>query len=244
MLPGIAAGLLRRARSTARVPGYVKAWYKDIGAQVKKGDLSSPPLIHPELDQQISPGAGRSGRRACRREQLVRHHGAALEQPAAAGCRVQAGCRGEKPGSGRQGRCGQGGAGKSGPHELAMKGFSRSIVAPFDGVVTKPHRRYRRSWSMPGQPPAAIRLFTVADMHALRVYVDVPQILFRPDRAGHEAFRSAVPEYPGRSFSRETGSRTSNAIGARNARACRWNSRPTISARACLSPGAFAQVSA
>src|SRR6202034_1127509 len=40
------------AQLYSRVPGYVHAWYKDIGARVKKGDVLA--LIDtPELDQQI-----------------------------------------------------------------------------------------------------------------------------------------------------------------------------------------------
>ena len=36
----------------ARTTGYVKAWYKDIGAHVKKGDLLAV-IETPELDQQL-----------------------------------------------------------------------------------------------------------------------------------------------------------------------------------------------
>src|ERR1700749_3801903 len=52
------------AQLYSRVPGYVHAWYKDIGAHVRKGDLLA--LIDtPELDQQIAQaradlGAGQS----------------------------------------------------------------------------------------------------------------------------------------------------------------------------------------
>jgi len=41
------------ARLYSRVPGYVHAWYKDIGARVKKGDVLAS-IDTPELDQQIS----------------------------------------------------------------------------------------------------------------------------------------------------------------------------------------------
>ena len=41
------------AQLYSRVPGYVHAWYKDIGAHVKKGDLLAT-IDTPELDQQIT----------------------------------------------------------------------------------------------------------------------------------------------------------------------------------------------
>src|SRR6202034_4447889 len=41
------------AQLYSRVPGYVHAWNKDIGAHVKKGDLLAI-IDTPELDQQIS----------------------------------------------------------------------------------------------------------------------------------------------------------------------------------------------
>ena len=40
------------ARIYARVPGYVRQWYKDIGAVVHRGDVLAD-IDTPELDQQI-----------------------------------------------------------------------------------------------------------------------------------------------------------------------------------------------
>jgi multidrug efflux pump subunit AcrA (membrane-fusion protein) len=52
VLPG-ALQAFYDAQIYSRVPGYVHAWYKDIGAHVKKGDLLAT-IDTPELDQQIS----------------------------------------------------------------------------------------------------------------------------------------------------------------------------------------------
>jgi RND family efflux transporter MFP subunit len=81
---------------------------------------------------------------------------------------------------------------------LAMKGFAR-IVAPFDGVVT---RRTADVGALVNAGPSSSGepLFAVADMHALRVYVDVPQSYSAQVVPGMTVSLS-VPEYPGRSFS-------------------------------------------
>ena len=78
-----------------------------------------------------------------------------------------------------------------------MKGFAR-ITAPFDGVVT---RRTADIGALVNGGPAANGepLFSVADMHALRLYVNVPQSYSAQIVPGMTVSLS-VPEYPGRNF--------------------------------------------
>ena len=71
----------------SRVPGYVHAWYQDIGAHVKKDELLAT-IDTPELDQQI--GQARADLSAAvGGPETVRRHRRALGKPAAAGCRLQ-----------------------------------------------------------------------------------------------------------------------------------------------------------
>ena len=90
MLPGTLQAFYD-AKLYSRVPGYVQAWYKDIGAQVKKGDVLAT-IDTPELDQQITQ-AGPISAPPVAAQKLSGHDGEALGEPAAAGCGVQAGCR-------------------------------------------------------------------------------------------------------------------------------------------------------
>jgi RND family efflux transporter MFP subunit len=94
---------------------------------------------------------------------------------------------------------------------LAMKGFAR-IIAPFDGVVTQ---RTADIGQLVTTTSSGDPLFTMADMHAIRVYVNVPQAYSAQIVPGMTVSLS-VPEYPGRSFpARLVG--TSGAISSQNA---------------------------
>lgn len=216
----------------ARVPGYVKAWYKDIGAQVKKGDLLAT-IDTPELDQQIAQaradlGAARSAQQLS--ATTAQRWNSLLPLDAVSKQDVE-----EK----NQDLAGKAGAAKAAQANLdrmlAMKAFAR-IVAPFDGVVT---RRTADIGQLVSAASSGDPLFTVADMHALRVYVDVPQSYSAQIVPGMKVSLS-LPEYPGRSFPAKLAS-TSNAIGARNA-----SLQVEFAAdnpQGLLKPGAFAQVS-
>jgi multidrug efflux system membrane fusion protein len=197
------------AQLYARVPGYVHAWYKDIGARVKKGDVLA--LIDtPELDQQISQaradlGAAQSAQKlsavTAERWNSLLPLDAVSKQDAE-----------EKTND----LASKAGATKSAQANLdrllAMKGFAQ-IVAPFDGTVTK---RSIDIGALVSAGPATNGdpLFAVSDVHALRVYVDVPQSYSAQIAPGMHVSLT-VPEYPGKSFSAKLLS-TSNAISTQS----------------------------
>jgi RND family efflux transporter MFP subunit len=89
-----------------------------------------------------------------------------------------------------------------------MKAFAQ-IVAPFDGVVTK---RTTDIGALVNAGPASSGnpLFAVSDVHALRLYVNVPQSYSAQIIPGMTASLT-VPEYPDKTFSAKLLS-TSNAI--------------------------------
>ena len=71
-------------------------------------------------------------------------------------------------------------------------------MAPFDGVVTARNvdvGSLVRADGGPNTPP----LFTVADVHEMRIYVPVPENYVAGLEPGTKATLE-VPEYPGRSF--------------------------------------------
>ena len=223
------------AQLYSRVPGYVHAWYKDIGAHVKKGDVLA--LIDtPELDQQITQARADLGAAAVGAETVGRHR-PALEQPVAAGCGVQAGCRGKRttilPARPAPTKAAQANLDRL----LAMKEFA-SITAPFDGVVTK---RTADIGALVSAGPASNGdpLFAVADIHALRVYVNVPQSYSAQIVPGMTVSLT-VPEYPGKTFPAKLVS-TSNAISAQSSTLL--VEFEADNAGGLLKPGDYAQVS-
>jgi RND family efflux transporter MFP subunit len=197
------------AQIYSRVPGYVKAWNKDIGAQVKKGDVLAI-IDTPELDQQISQARADLGA-AQSNEKLS---AATAERwnsllPLDAVSKQDAEDKNADLAS-------KAGAAKGAQAHLdqlqAMKSFAQ-IVAPFDGVVT---RRTADIGALVNAGPAADGdpLFAVADTHLLRVYVDVPQS-YSAQIASGMTVSLTVPEYPGRSFPAKLVS-TSDAISAQS----------------------------
>ncbi|HEX4270493.1 MAG TPA: efflux RND transporter periplasmic adaptor subunit [Rhizomicrobium sp.] len=222
------------ARLYSRVPGYVKFWYKDIGARVKKGDLLAI-IDTPELDQQISQARADLGAAAAA-EKLSATTAGRWESllPLDAVSRQDVEEKQENLAS----KAGAAKAAKANLDRLqAMKDFAR-ITAPFDGVVT---RRSADIGALVNAGPAANGdpLFAVADIHALRVYVDVPQSYSAQIVPGITVSLT-VPEYPGKDFAATLVS-TSNAISTQSSTLLVEFSADNR--EGLLKPGDFAQVS-
>jgi len=217
----------------ARVPGYLQIWYKDIGAKVRKGDVLGI-IDTPELDQQIEQA----------KAQLV--NAQAAEQLAKSTAdrwtsllKLDAVSKQEEEDKTADLAVKQADvtAAQANLERLqALKGFAR-ITAPFDGVVTS------RSVDIgalinAGAGSDGTPLFTVQDVHQMRVYVDVPQNYSAEIRPGLTASLT-VPEYPGRVFSATLDS-TSRAInGKSNALLVELLANNTDGA---LKPGEYARV--
>jgi RND family efflux transporter MFP subunit len=222
------------AQLYSRVPGYVHAWYKDIGAHVKKGDVLA--LVDtPELDQQISQAradlsAAQSAERlsavtAERWNRLLSLDAVAKQDADEKNADLASKVSATKAAQANLDQF------------LAMKGFAK-IIAPFDGIVTK---RTIDVGALVSAGPAANGnpLFVVSDVHALRVYVDVPQSLSAQIVPGMSVTLT-VPEYPGRSFPARLIS-TSNAISTQSSTLLvefEVDNTPGL-----LKPGDYAQVS-
>jgi multidrug efflux system membrane fusion protein len=219
------------AKLYARVPGYVKGWYKDIGAHVKQGELLAV-IDTPELDQQIAQaradlGAAQSAAKLS--SVTAQRWNSLLPLDAVSKQDVE-----EK----NQDLASKAGAAKAQQANLdrllAMKSFAR-ITAPFDGVVT---RRTADIGQLVSTASNGDPLFTVADMHALRVYVNVPQSYSAQIVPGMTVSLS-LPEYPGRTFAAKLLS-TSDAISSQNASLQVEFAADNPSG--LLKPGAFVQV--
>lgn len=222
------------AQIYSRVPGYVHAWYKDIGARVKKGELLAT-IDTPELDQQISQARADVGA-AVAAQKLS---GTTAERwasllPLDAVSKQDAEEKEEDLAS-------KTGAVKAAQANLdrllAMKDFAR-IVAPFDGVVTK---RTADIGALVNGGPASNGnpLFAVSDIEHLRAYVNVPQS-YSAEIVPGMTVSLTVPEYPDKSFSAKLLS-TSNAISEQSSTLL--VELEVDNGNGLLKPGDYAQVS-
>src|SRR5215467_13875407 len=153
----------------ARTSGYLKTWYTDIGAAVRKGQLLAE-IETPEVDQQLRQaeadlGTARANYELARTTN-ERWQGLLATQSVS-----------QQDADQRAGDAAAKAAAKqSAAANLArleqLESFKR-VLAPFDGVVTQRNTDVGALISA-GQT-AGSALFRVADTHRLRVYVAVPQ---------------------------------------------------------------------
>ena len=190
----------------ARVSGYLKKWYVDIGTPVKAGQLLAE-LETPDLDGQVAQGKADLGTAianqklsavTAERWDALLKQGAVARQDAdakdsdlAAKTAMVASARANLD------------------HLMAMESFKR-LVAPFDGVVTT--RSVDVGALVLVGTPGATPLFTVSDQNRLRIYVRVPQTDAGAVQPGMKA-AFTVPEMPGRDFT-ATLAASANAVAS------------------------------
>jgi RND family efflux transporter MFP subunit len=192
ILPGHLSAFVN-APIYARVPGYLHAWYADIGAHVKAGQLLG--LIDtPDLDQQLLQ-AKADLQNAQANETLAastaKRWTTMLKQDS-----VSQQSTDEKTGD-LAAKQAEVAAAQANVNRLeAMESFKR-ITAPFDGIVTARKTDIGALIDAGGGQGNA--LFTVSDAKQLRVYVNVPQSDAAAIQPGMTATLT-VPERPGMTF--------------------------------------------
>ena len=188
----------------ARVSGYVKMWYQDIGARVKAGQLLAE-IDAPDLDQQLAQAKGNlaiakaNGELAlltARRWQALRATDAVSQQTAD-----------EKTGDAAAKHAAVLAAEAEVRRLIALESFKR-ITAPFDGVVTA--RKTDVGALINAGSGSGPELFRVADLHAVRVYVRVPQT-FAPELRVGMAATLHLPQHPKLSYTAKVAT-TANAV--------------------------------
>ncbi len=192
VLPGHLSAFVN-APIYARVPGYLHAWYADIGTHVKAGQLLG--LIDtPDLDQQLLQ-AKADLQNAQANEQLAastaKRWTAMLKQDS-----VSQQDTDEKT-SDLTAKQATVAAAQANVNRLeALESFKR-ITAPFDGIVTA--RKTDIGALIDAGGGVGNALFTVSDAKQLRVYVNVPQSDAAAIQSGMTATLT-VPERPGIKF--------------------------------------------
>lgn len=233
----------------ARVSGYLKNWYFDYGAHVKKGELLAE-IDAPDLDAQYAAAQAtltsakalvnvREAEKAFaettyarwrdspqgvvsvqERESKKADYGTAVANLNAAQANVSA-AQGEVD------------------RLAALESFKR-ILVPFDGVVTARETDIGAlinagSGVGGGTGP---ELFRVADVHEMRIFVQVPQQMSAGIRNGLNA-RLYLPQHPDKTF---------EAVVATTSEAIRTASRTLVvelyadNPDGLLQPGAYAEV--
>ena len=182
----------------AQVSGYVKMWYKDYGAQVKKGDILAE-INAPALDAQYAQAkADLDSERAryaladitAKRWVALRPNQAVSEQSISV---KVAEAKAE--------------AAKVKAAEQNVRNYEalirfKTIVAPYDGVVTVRNINvgdYVNKEGTISTPGSISNLFTVADVSMMRLFVSVPES-FGPFLTPGLTADVTVPQLPDRHF--------------------------------------------
>jgi RND family efflux transporter MFP subunit len=176
----------------AQVSGYVRKWYFDIGAHVKKGQLLA------ELDTPNLAGQSEQARANLVNAQAAQKLSAATARRFDAlftqGA-VSSQDKDEKDAD-LAAKNAAVAAAQASLYSVASQENFRRLLVPFDGVVTS---RAVDVGALVTVGNNATPLFTVSDQGKLRIYVRVPQNYapyIRPDMT----VSFTVPQYPGRTF--------------------------------------------
>ncbi len=189
----------------ARVSGYLKKWYVDIGTPVKSGQVLAD-IDTPDLDQQVLQA--RADLATAEANQRLSATTAERWKGLLAADAVSKQEADEKQGDFAAKTSLVNAARANLNRLLALESFKK-ITAPFAGVVTT--RSTDIGQLIAAGAPNDPALFTVADQHKLRVYVRAPQAYSSMIQKGLAADLT-VPEYPGQTFKAEVAGQ-SNAVG-------------------------------
>lgn len=183
----------------AQVSGYVKMWNKDYGALVKKGDtlaeINAPGLdaqyAQTKADLQVTQAKyGLATITADRWRSMGKSQAVSGQSVSVQNANEQSA------------RAALEAAQHNVDHYDALERF-KTIVAPFDGVVTARNISVGDYVGAGGgnlnANGTAGELFTVADTHEMRLFVSVPEVLSYVLKPGLKA-RVTVPQYPNQVF--------------------------------------------
>lgn len=203
VLPGTVQAYIE-APIYARTSGYLKDWRTDIGAQVTKGQLLGE-IETPEVDQQLSQAqadlATARANESLSNSTNVRWQGLLATES------VSKQDADEKAGDAAAKKAAADSAAANVSRLRDLESFKR-VVAPFSGVITA--RNTDIGALINAGQSAGTELFRIADVHKLRIYVQVPEAYAAVTSPGLEA-ELRFAEQPRKTYAAKT-ARTSNAL--------------------------------
>lgn len=191
----------------ARTSGYLKRWYHDLGAHVRRGELLAE-IEAPEIDKQLQQA--RADLEAARATSRLAETTAARWQVLLQTDAVSKQETDEKLGDLSAKKANLESM-ASGVRRLEDLQSFQKVYAPFDGVITA-RKTDVGALIDAGAATASKELFHLAAVQRLRVFVAVPEAYAHAARPGMTATLTG-DEYQGRTF-QGTLVRTSNAIDA------------------------------
>jgi RND family efflux transporter MFP subunit len=182
-----------RAPIYARVSGFLKAWYADIGAPVKSGQLLAE-IEAPDLDQQLmqAKGALASAQAAEALAKVTAQRWQTLgvtNTVAKQSVDEKNGDLGVKEANTK--------AAQANVDRLEVLSEFKKVTAPFDGIVTA--RNTDVGALINADSSAGLALFVVSDIKKLRLTIAVPQN-YVPSVSLNTKVKISVPEYPGKAY--------------------------------------------
>jgi RND family efflux transporter MFP subunit len=202
----------------ARANGYVRKWYFDIGARVKKGEVMAE-LDVPDVDEELRQAQAAANqtraqiRQAETQLELARVTNKRYAALGPSGVVTQQEVDQYRAGADAQeanvaaAQAAHGSALANVQRLQDLKSFG-VIVAPFDGVVTA--RTAEVGQLVTAGTGAALPLFKVAEVDVVRVFVNVPQLYASGITVGLDA-PTGVREIAGRTFAGKV-ARTAHAL--------------------------------
>jgi RND family efflux transporter MFP subunit len=189
----------------ARVNGYVRTWYADIGTQVRKGDLLAE-IDAPDVDQQLNQARAMLNQSQANLD-LAKITAARYQDLIATKSVSQQEVDQNNQNLAAQQANVQGATANVGRLEQ-MQGFER-VYAPFDGVITERKTDFGNLINA-GNDGTGRELFRVSQISTIRVFVNVPEE-YSQQIANGATTSIDLTELPGKEF-RGRVTRTSNAI--------------------------------
>lgn len=179
----------------ARTNGYLKHWYFDIGAHVRKGALLAE-IEAPEVDQQLAQAredlkTAQANQKlaeitAGRYVDLLKSDSVAKQDVDTAVQNAEARAASVK-------------AAQANVRRLEQMVSFEKIYAPFDGVITARNTDIGQLIDSGSSGGPARELFHIAAVDKLRVFINVPQVYSHVTKPGLKADLT-LPEMPGKRF--------------------------------------------